>query len=77
MKQNNGTQAEQRKCKPVAFAKQCKSPELNYLFELFKSIELFKLLEFLKLFELLELLKLFELQQSPPIATTFIIDFWL
>ena len=52
---------------PVAFAKQCKSPDLNYLFELleliklfelFESIELFELLEFLKLFKLLELLKL-------------------
>ena len=47
--------------KPVAFAKQCKSPDLNYLFELLEFLKLFELLEFLKLFELLEFLKLSEL----------------
>ena len=51
----------QTESKPVAFAKQCKSPDLNYLFELLEFLKLFELLEFLKLFELLEFLKLFEL----------------
>ena len=45
---------------PVAFAKQCKSPDLNYLFELLEFLKSFELLQFLKLFELLELLNLLE-----------------
>ena len=49
--------------KPVAFAKQCKSPDLNYLFELLEFLKLFELFEILKLFELLEFLKLFELHE--------------
>jgi len=54
--EQNGAQRQ-----PVAFAKQCKSPVLNYLFELLEFLKLFELLEFLKLFELFEFLKLFEL----------------